>query len=86
MGTIGNKAADDLTKRAYSEGLPVFLPASRCHSKKELSNISINRWQREWHTDSAGRNINYPLNPGKGRKSNLQRRMVPSQANYKGST
>ncbi|GBL75531.1 hypothetical protein AVEN_154877-1 [Araneus ventricosus] len=57
VGFLGNEAADNLAKQATKEGSHLYLQAPKCHLKKILRNLSLNKWQQYWDSGDIGRSI-----------------------------
>ncbi|GBM57606.1 hypothetical protein AVEN_216353-1 [Araneus ventricosus] len=57
VGFLGNEAADFLAKLATKEGTHLYLQAPKCHLKKMLMNLSLNKWQQDWDSGDTGRAI-----------------------------
>ncbi|GBM91660.1 hypothetical protein AVEN_4782-1 [Araneus ventricosus] len=57
VGFLGNEAADNLAKQATKEGTHLHLLAPKCHLKKMLRNLSLNKWQQDWDSGDTGRAI-----------------------------
>ncbi|GBM92397.1 hypothetical protein AVEN_182569-1 [Araneus ventricosus] len=54
---LGNEAADNLVKQASKEGTNLHLQAPKCHLKKVLRNLTLNKWQQNWDSVHTGRTI-----------------------------
>ncbi|GBL89061.1 hypothetical protein AVEN_255202-1 [Araneus ventricosus] len=57
VGFLGNEAADFLAKQATKEGTHLHLQAPKCHLKKMLMNLSLNKWQQDWDSGDTRRAI-----------------------------
>ncbi|GBN12264.1 hypothetical protein AVEN_126193-1 [Araneus ventricosus] len=57
VGFLGNEAAGNLAKQATKEGTHLHLQAPKCHLKKMLMNLSLNKWQQDWDSGDTGRAI-----------------------------
>ncbi|GBM39548.1 hypothetical protein AVEN_52906-1 [Araneus ventricosus] len=56
-GYLGNEVADNLDKQATKEGTHLHLQTPKCHLKKVLMNLSLNKWQQDWDLGDTGRAI-----------------------------
>ncbi|GBO27739.1 hypothetical protein AVEN_219413-1 [Araneus ventricosus] len=57
VGFLGNEAEDFLVKQATKEGTHLHLQTPKCHLKKMLTNLSLNKWQHDWDSGDTGRAI-----------------------------
>ncbi|GBL77022.1 hypothetical protein AVEN_12674-1 [Araneus ventricosus] len=57
VGFLDKEAADNLAKQATKEGTHLHLQAPKCHLKKMLMNLSLNKWQQDWDSGDTGRAI-----------------------------
>ncbi|GBN02558.1 hypothetical protein AVEN_89524-1 [Araneus ventricosus] len=67
---VGNEAADQLAKKAISEGIPFPILKPHSHIKKLLNKDLLVKWKKEWDKTETGRHIHKMI-------------PIPSCKNYK---
>ncbi|GBO06696.1 hypothetical protein AVEN_102114-1, partial [Araneus ventricosus] len=50
VGFLGNKAAYNISKQSTKEEIHLHLQPPKCHLKKVLRNLSLNKWQQDWYS------------------------------------
>ncbi|GBL90897.1 hypothetical protein AVEN_28001-1 [Araneus ventricosus] len=57
VGFFGNEAEANLAKHSIKEGTHLHPQAPKCHLKKVLRNLSLNKWQQDWDSGDTGREL-----------------------------
>ncbi|GBM03627.1 hypothetical protein AVEN_204473-1 [Araneus ventricosus] len=56
-GFLANEAAENLAKQTTKEGTRLHFQAPKCHRRKMLRNLSLNKWQQYWDSGDTRRAI-----------------------------